>query len=86
MLWPMLDFTLWQRDTHRLSMPEILSTSDYSNWPDWMLKIRIQHIERDIATINKKIEEEENIHKENLKKYEKIVARYEKHKHLFENN
>ena len=82
----MLVFILWQRDTHRLSMPEILSTSDYSNWPDWMLRLRIKHIERDIAVINKKIEEEENFHKENLKKYEKIAARYEKHKHLFENN
>lgn len=66
-------------------MTEILSTSDYSNWPDWMIQWRINCLQRNIAIIDKKIQDEEDNYKEYLKKYEKDCIRYEKHKHLLNN-
>ena len=63
-------------------MSDVLSTSDYSNWPDWLIKLRINHIERDIANIDKKLQEQESIHKEYLNQCEKHRIRLERHKHL----
>lgn len=62
----------------------VFDTYDYSNWPDWLLKCHIKHLERDISLIDKKIKEEMTQCQKDLENQKKKTEKYERHKHLLD--